>query len=117
MSIAINQFAVYHSMNKINSGSCEQQLWEHVDFLLTVLPPGTKFLNATPLAIVDLSMRYRIEFEHPLFDGIPGVYEAVTEIKEHRVRVAYKEGEVVKQASLFMKLQYLTADGKDRWSL
>ena len=117
MSVAINEFRLSIASAIVNKLKGDM-LQDHIDFMLSILPEGTKVANITELPITGLSKDTLIGFEHPLFDALPGSHDTITKIETKTVRVAWKNpNDTIGQASLFKGIDYLTASGKKVFDL
>jgi len=80
------------------------------DFILSVMPEGTKFVGYKETMIVDLSIKRVYEFEHPSF-------EDQTRLELYYSRSFYKDEVTDKLVSfnLFKGLDYFDKDGNKRY--
>ena len=125
MSIAIHNFnaTILMASENPNENYIKNCLEERVNFLLSILPKGTKYLGAEQYNITSLSIPYMLKFEHPIFDGIKsghiGFIDPVETIELDYARIAWLEQnpEKVEQDKLFLGIRYLTSKGENRFPL
>lgn len=80
---------------------------KEVDFLLTVLPRGTEFLDAVKKKEYEcLYIPYVLTFGHPIFEN-------GTKIQTNYYRVAWVENNKLEQQNLFLGIRYINSDGTD----
>lgn len=83
-------------------------LSEEIDFLLTILPKGTKFLESAQMDIVDLSVRYLLTFEHPYFEN-------GTSFNTSAVRACWPNENTLVHANFFLAINYFRPDGTEHF--
>lgn len=117
MGVAINEFRIGLSTIYASNKLPEQLLDDHIALLLSVLPRGTKHVQSVEKPIVSTTKDIDLHFEHPFFDALPGHQDAVTRLETKHCRVAWKNADgTIGQDALFLGIQYLTADSKERFS-
>lgn len=118
MSIAVNEFRFSVVLNQDPNMDPKEHLNKYIDFLLTLLPKGTKVVEIIHKPITCLSLDIDIYLEHPFFEGIKDTIPPVSRVEIDYVRIGWLEiDETFTQEPLFVGVRYLTADGRDRFKI
>lgn len=103
MGLLTYEYRISFALTMVDKTPPEDMIKKEVAFLINVLPEGTEFLDAVPIADSGLYLckGYKLTFGHPYFQN-------GTVLEVERQRIIWEGKNCLEQGEMFIGLRYVT---------